>query len=70
MFTLPLLACLLQTTSINHVLYSIDYPFSDTEMGLKFVEEIENSGLIVEEDLEKFAFKNVEILLVVKAGAC
>jgi predicted TIM-barrel fold metal-dependent hydrolase len=36
---------------------------------LKFVEEIEKSGLIVGEDLEKFAFKNAEKLLGVKAGA-
>ena len=69
MFTLPPLACLLQTTSIDHVLYSIDYPFSATEIGLKFVEEIEKSGLIVGEDLEKFAFKNAEKLLGVKARA-
>jgi len=60
---------LLQTTSINHVLYSIDYPFSATKTGLKFVEEIEKSGLIVGEDLEKSAFKNAEKLLGVKAGA-
>ncbi|KIM99208.1 hypothetical protein OIDMADRAFT_127738 [Oidiodendron maius Zn] len=69
MFTIPPLACLLQTTSIDHVLYSIDYPFSTTEMGLKFVEEIEKSGLIVGEDLEKFAFRNAEKLLGVKARA-
>ena len=68
MFTLPPLACLLQTTSIDHVLYSIDYPFSATKTGMKFVEEIEKSGLIVGEDLEKFAFKNAEKLLGVKAG--
>lgn len=70
MFTLPPLACLLQTTSIDHVLYSVDYPFSTTEMGLKFVEEIEKSGLIVGEDLEKFAFLNAEKLLGIKARAC
>jgi hypothetical protein len=69
MFTLPPLACLLQTTSIDHVLYSIDYLFSATKTGLKFVEEIEKSGLIIGEDLEKFAFKNTEKLLGVKAGA-
>ncbi|RDL35850.1 Uncharacterized protein BP5553_06462 [Venustampulla echinocandica] len=69
MFTLPPLACLLQTTSIDHVLYSVDYPFSTTKTGLEFVEEIEKSGLIVGEDLEKFTFKNAEKLLGVKAGA-
>lgn len=69
MFTLPPLACLLQTTSIDHVLYSVDYPFSANETGLEFVEEIEKSGLIVGEDLEKFAFKNAEGLLKVKVSA-
>ena len=68
MFSLPPLACLLQTTSIDHVLYSINYPLSDTKTGLKFVEEIEKSGLIVGEDLKKFAFKNAKRLLGVKAG--
>ena len=33
------------------------------------MEEIEKSGLIVGEDLEKSAFKNAEKLLGVKAGA-
>jgi predicted TIM-barrel fold metal-dependent hydrolase len=68
MFSLPPLACLLQTTSIDHVLYSVDYPFSANEKGLKFVEEIEKSGLIVGEDLEKFSFRNAESLLGVKAS--
>jgi predicted TIM-barrel fold metal-dependent hydrolase len=50
------------------VLYSVDYPFSANEKGLKFVEEIEKSGLIVGEDLEKFSFRNAESLLGVKAS--
>ena len=68
MFALAPLACLLQTTSIDHVLYSIDYPFSANEKGLQFFKEIEKSGLIVGKDLEKFAFRNAEELLGVKAG--
>ncbi|KAL1852670.1 hypothetical protein Plec18170_005803 [Paecilomyces lecythidis] len=67
MFALPPLACLLQTTSIEHVLYSVDYPFSMNEKGLQFFEEIEKSGLIKGEDFEKFAFRNAEDLLRVKA---
>ena len=67
MFSLPPLACLLQTTSIDHVLYSVDYPFSTNERGLEFVKEIEKSGLIVGEDLEKFSFRNAESLLRLKA---
>lgn len=67
MFSLAPLACLLQTTPIDHVLYSVDYPFSANEKGLRFFEEIEKSGLIAGKDLELFAFGNAENLLRVKA---
>ncbi|KAJ5609095.1 metal-dependent hydrolase [Penicillium herquei] len=66
MFSLPPLACLLQTMSIDHVLYSVDYPFSSNEKGLEFFKEIEKSGLIGGEDLEKFAYRNAEQLLRVQ----
>ncbi|KAB8076262.1 hypothetical protein BDV29DRAFT_200347 [Aspergillus leporis] len=67
MFSLAPLACLLQTTTIDHVLYSVDYPFSSNEKGLAFLEEIRKSGLIAGADLELFAYKNAENLLGVKA---
>ncbi|KAB8235897.1 hypothetical protein ETB97_003382 [Aspergillus alliaceus] len=67
MFSLTPLACLLQTTDIEHVLYSVDYPFSTNEKGLQFFKEIEKSGLIAEKDLELFAYKNAEALLGIKA---
>ncbi|ELR05314.1 hypothetical protein GMDG_07297 [Pseudogymnoascus destructans 20631-21] len=69
MFALAPLACLLKTTSIDRVLYSVDYPFSSNEKGLEFFKEIEKSGLIAGEDLEKFAFRNAQDLLRVKAQA-
>ncbi|KFZ13075.1 hypothetical protein V502_06781 [Pseudogymnoascus sp. VKM F-4520 (FW-2644)] len=69
MFALAPLACLLKTTSIDRVLYSVDYPFSANEKGLEFFKEIEKSGLIAGEDLEKFAFRNAQDLLRVKARA-
>ena len=69
MFAIPPLACLLQTNLIDHVLYSVDYPFSTNDTGLAFIEEIQNSGLIAKEDLEKIAFRNAENLLGVKARA-
>jgi predicted TIM-barrel fold metal-dependent hydrolase len=50
MFALSPLVCLLETTSIDHVLYSVDYPFSSSEKGLKFFKEIEESGLIAGQD--------------------
>jgi len=69
MFSLAPLACLLKTTTIDHVLYSVDYPFSLNETGMKFYEEIKDSGLMSADDLEKFAFKNAEVLLKVKASS-
>ena len=67
MFSLNPLQCLLNTTSIDHVLYSVDYPFSTNEKGFEFFQEIEKSGLISDKDLELFAYKNAENLLGVKA---
>ncbi|KAJ5998943.1 metal-dependent hydrolase [Penicillium sp. IBT 35674x] len=56
------------TTDISHVLYSVDYPFSSNEKGLAFVEEVQKSGLMSEDDFEKFAYRNAEDLLGVKAN--
>ena len=67
MFDLAPFACLLQCTNIDHVLYSVDYPFSPNEKGLEFVEKVRSSGLLSEEDFEKFAYRNAEALLGVKA---
>ncbi|PYH40472.1 amidohydrolase family protein [Aspergillus saccharolyticus JOP 1030-1] len=66
MFALPPLQCLLQTTSISHILYSVDYPFSSNEKGLAFVEEVRQSGLLSEADFEKFAYGNAQDLLGLK----
>ncbi|KAK9366790.1 decarboxylase orsB [Lipomyces kononenkoae] len=68
LFSLASLSCLLRTTSIEHVLYSVDYPFSSNETGKEFVEEIRKSGLMTEGEMEMFAFKNAEKLLKVKTG--
>ncbi|KAH8697241.1 putative metal-dependent hydrolase [Talaromyces proteolyticus] len=67
MFSLPPLECLLKTMPIEHVLYSVDYPFSTNEKGLQFIEEIEKSGLLTGEKLKLFAYQNAENLLRVKA---
>jgi predicted TIM-barrel fold metal-dependent hydrolase len=63
MFALPPLVCLLQTTDISHVLYSVDYPFSSNEKGLAFVEDVQKSGLLSEDDFAKFAYRNARDLL-------
>ena len=60
------MACILRNTRIEHVLYSVDYPFARNEDGLSFMEELEISGLVNQEQLEMIAFRNAEALLGVK----
>lgn len=57
------LACLIKVSPLDHVLFSIDYPFSDTEIGQRFVEDIENEGLIKGDDLKGFVRGNAVKLL-------
>jgi predicted TIM-barrel fold metal-dependent hydrolase len=56
----------LRNTKIEHILYSVDYPFSKNEKGLSWMEDFERSGLVGKEDLERIAFKNAETLLRIK----
>jgi hypothetical protein len=67
MFSLAPLSCLLLMNPMDHVLYSIDYPFSTNERGKEFIEQIRKSSLMDENQLEMFAYRNVESLLKVKA---
>ena len=65
MFALGPFACLLQSTERDHVLYSVDYPFSSNETGYAFLEEIRASGLLTEKEFEGFVRGNAEKLLKV-----
>ena len=69
LFTLPPFECLLKTSPLDKIMYSIDYPFSTTETGLKFVEDIEKSGLLTKDQLEAFCHGNAERLLKTKIRA-
>ena len=60
------MACILRNTKIDHILYSVDYPFAKNEDGLKFMEELEASGLVTTEQLQMIAYRNSENLLRVK----
>jgi predicted TIM-barrel fold metal-dependent hydrolase len=60
------MACILRNTNIERILYSVDYPFATNEKGLSWMEELERSGLVGKEDLERIAFKNAESLLKLK----
>lgn len=58
---------LLANTKVERVLYSVDYPFAQNEVGLEWWEELEKSGLCTEKELEMIAHGNAEALLGVKA---
>ncbi|KAK3632516.1 hypothetical protein LTR56_014423 [Elasticomyces elasticus] len=66
-WSLDPLRCILGNTKIDHILYSVDYPFEKNENGLKWIEELEESGLVTKEQLDMIAYKNSENLLRVKA---
>ena len=66
MFSVAPMACLLRVCKIEHVLYSVDYPFSSNGEGREFMDELARSGLCTDEELDKIAFGNAEALLGVK----
>lgn len=66
MFTLAPMACLLRNTKIEKIMYSVDYPYSDTTQGEKFLRELRESGLVSEEQFQMIASKNAANLLKIK----
>ncbi|KPI34799.1 2,3-dihydroxybenzoate decarboxylase [Cyphellophora attinorum] len=61
------MATLLRNTSVDRIMFSVDYPFASSADGLKWWTELEQSGLLDEEGLRKIAFGNAERLLGLKA---
>lgn len=59
------LACIVRNTKIDHILYSVDYPFGSNEDGLAFFQDLEASGIFTAEELERIAYKNAQDLLKV-----
>ncbi|KAJ3516104.1 hypothetical protein NM208_g14887 [Fusarium decemcellulare] len=62
------MACILKNTRVERVLYSVDYPFEKNENGLSWIRELQGSGLVTDEELERIAYKNAEQLLRVRAS--
>lgn len=67
MFAVAPMACLLRVCRIEHIMYSVDYPFSGNEDGKEFLEDLAKSGLCSKDEMDKIAFGNAEQLLGVKA---
>ena len=67
MWDLAPFACLIRATSMDRILYSVDWPFESNEAGMKFMEEVEKSGLVDDREFEMIAYRNAETLLKIKA---
>ena len=63
MFSVDPMACVLRNTKIDHIMYSVDYPFYPSARGQQFMLELEQSGLVDEEQYRKIAYENAETLL-------
>lgn len=57
------LACILRNTKHDRIMYSVDYPFAKSRDGLKWLEELEESGMVSKEELEGIRWKNAATLL-------
>jgi predicted TIM-barrel fold metal-dependent hydrolase len=67
-WSLDPMRCILANTRLEHILYSIDYPFQSNEAGLEWMTDLENSGLVIEDQLKAIAFRNAEKLLGLAAS--
>lgn len=63
MFSLAPMACLLRTTKVERIMYSLDFPFAPAEMGARFMKDLEESGLVNEEEFALIGYKNAIRLL-------
>ena len=66
MFSLTPFACLIRQTPIDHIMYSVDWPYSNNTDGLAFMKAVRSSGLVTEEQFKGIAYKNAETLLQVR----
>lgn len=57
------LACILRNTKHDRIMYSVDYPFTQSADGLPWLEELEASGMVSEEVLEGIRWRNAARLL-------
>ena len=63
MFSVNPMATVLRNTPLDHIMYSVDYPFEQNEKGLKFMEDLKESGLVTEEQFKAIACRNAAKLL-------
>lgn len=57
-----------RNTSIDRILFSVDYPFTSNWGGKRWMEELVGRGLVGEEGVMKIAYRNAEGSRGVKAS--
>ncbi|KAL4791042.1 hypothetical protein BDV19DRAFT_381904 [Aspergillus venezuelensis] len=57
------LACILRNTKHDRIMYSVDYPFAKAPDGLKWLQELEGSGMVSEDGLDDISWRNAARLL-------
>lgn len=62
-FSLNPLGTILRNTAIDRILYSVDYPFGNSEQGRAFMMNLKTSGLVNSTEWDMIAFKNAQKLL-------
>lgn len=60
------MACILRNTKVDHILYSVDYPFAKNEDGLRFLKDLQESGLVDERQFRQIVSGNAAALLGLK----
>lgn len=66
MFSIAPFECLRRCSPMSHILFSVDYPFAKNTQGVNFMHELEEKGILNEQEFEMVAFKNAEMLLKIK----
>ena len=66
MFSLAPFTCLIYRTLVDHVLYSVDWHYSNKTDGLAFIKRVRSSELVTEEQFEGIAYRNAQSVLRVR----
>ena len=68
-FSMNPMATVPRNRPLEHIMYSVYYPFEENEKGLKFMEDLKESGLVNEEQIKAIAYKNAAKLLRINTPA-
>lgn len=59
-------AGLVRAVKMERILYSVGYSFESNEQGKWFIEEVEKSGMVIDEQLAMIAYRNAEKGLAIR----